>query len=175
MSQSRFTFSAVQPFVSLAVRLAAGVIMTWAGFAKIADLPQSVRATRAYELLPESVVPLVGNALPFLEIVLGFLLLFGLATRWSAIVYLAMMAAFIFGISWAWAHGLSIDCGCFGGGGAVEAGTTDYPGHLIERAGYVVLGAWLAIWPKSALSLDGFLARSRQRVAAAAAAAEQSD
>jgi uncharacterized membrane protein YphA (DoxX/SURF4 family) len=156
--RAREGFSAIQPWISLIVRVAAGVVMLWAGIAKMLDIPASVRAVRAYELLPEAVVPWVGNLLPFLEIGLGMFLIAGLMTRRMAIVYLAMLAVYVFGAIWAWAHNLQIDCGCFGGDGILaEGATTDYAGHLIERAGLIALGAWVLFFPRSSLSLDAWL------------------
>jgi len=150
-------FEASQPWISLVVRLAAAVIMIWAGVAKLQDLPASVRAVRAYELVPETFVPLMGNSLPFIEILVGFFLLFGLLTRATAIAYMAMLVGFLIGLVWAWSNGLNIDCGCFGGGGELAEGEADYAGHLIERLGFMVLGTWLIIWPRSKFSADGWL------------------
>jgi uncharacterized membrane protein YphA (DoxX/SURF4 family) len=152
-AKERFGF--VQPWVSSAVRVAAGLVMIVAGVLKMEDLAATVRATRAYEVLPEVVVPLVGNALPFLEITVGFFLLLGLFTRWVAVVYFLMMALFVFGILSAWARGLQIDCGCFGGGGVVPE--ADYAGHVRDQAIFLALGAWLVALPRSALSIDGWL------------------
>jgi uncharacterized membrane protein YphA (DoxX/SURF4 family) len=156
--RARDRFSAVQPWISLIVRVAAGVVMVWAGIAKMLDIPASVRAVRAYELLPEAVVPTVGNVLPFLEVGLGLFLIAGLMTRFMAAVYLAMLAVYVGGTIWAWAHGLQIDCGCFGGDGTLAEGTTtNYAAHFIERAEFIALGAWVFFFPRSRLSLDGLL------------------
>lgn len=81
----------------------------------------------------------------------------GLFTRIAAIVWLVMMAAFMFGVIWAWVRGYSIDCGCFGGGGDVAEGTTNYPLHMLERVGFAALGVWLLIWPRTKFSLDGWM------------------
>src|SRR5690625_7678613 len=70
-------------WLGLAVRLTLGVVAGWAGIAKMMDLPTSVRAVRAYQLLPEAIVPAVGYALPMVEIILGLLLITGLLTRRS--------------------------------------------------------------------------------------------
>ncbi|MFV0633725.1 MauE/DoxX family redox-associated membrane protein [Demequina sp.] len=150
-------FAAVQPWLSLVVRLSMAGILFAAAIPKLQDIPQSVRAVRAYQLLPESVVPFVGTMLPYVEIALGLLLLLGLFTRTASIIWLAMMAAFLTGVIWAWSTGLSIDCGCFGGGGEVEAGTTNYPSHVLERLGFIALGTFLAIWPRSRFSVDGWM------------------
>src|SRR5690606_29741037 len=109
-----------QPWISTVVRLGLAAVALVAGLAKIGDLPGSVRAVRAYELLPETLAVLVGNALPMVEIVVGLLLLAGLFTRVAAAVFGLLMVAFVIGIISAWTRGLAIDCGCFGGGGQVE-------------------------------------------------------
>jgi len=134
-----------------------GVIMIAAAVPKIIDIDQSVRAVRAYRLLPEAVVPFVGTALPYFELVFGLVLIAGLFTRWSAILWLALMAVFVFGVAWAWAKGYSIDCGCFGGGGDIAAGTTNYPAHMLERAGFVALGLFLLVFPRTHASLDAWM------------------
>ena len=147
----------LQPWLSLAVRLSMGIIMIAAAVPKMLNIDQSVRAVRAYRLLPEAVVPLVGSALPYLELVFGLILLVGVFVRWSAILWLVLMAAFVFGVAWAWAKGYSIDCGCFGGGGDVAVGTTNYPEHMLERAGFVALGLFLLVFPRTHASLDEWM------------------
>jgi len=132
-------------------------IMIAGAVPKLQDLPASVRAVRAYRLLPEIFVPLVGNLLPILELLLALFLLVGLFTRLASVVWLLMMAAFTVGVIWVWVKGYSIDCGCFGGGGDVEAGTVNYPLHLLERSGFVILGAYLLIYSRSKFSLDGWM------------------
>src|SRR5690554_3953077 len=151
-------FAAVQPWLSLVVRLAMAGILVAAAIPKIQDIPQSIRAVRAYQLLPEALVPFVGTMLPFVELALAVVLLIGAFTRTASVVWLLMMAAFLTGVIWAWATGLTIDCGCFGGGGEVEASETNYPMHLMERIGFIALGTYLVIWPRSKFSVDGWLA-----------------
>lgn len=146
-----------QPWLSLLVRLGMAGILIFAAIPKMQDLPASVRAVRAYRLLPEAVVPLVGNMLPFLELLLALFLILGLFTRLASIVWLAMMVGFSVGVIWVWAHGYSIDCGCFGGGGDVPEGTVNYYAHMAERMGFIVLGTYLLIFPRSKFSLDGWM------------------
>jgi len=147
----------IQPWISLLVRLVMGIIMIAAAVPKMMDVDASVRAVRAYRLLPEVVVPFVGTALPYFELVFGLVLIVGVFVRWSAILWLALMAVFVFGVAWAWAKGYSIDCGCFGGGGDIAEGTTNYPVHMLERAGFVALGVFLLVFPRTAISLDAWM------------------
>lgn len=150
-------WAVAQPWLSMLVRLGMAGILIAAALPKLADLGQSVRAVRAYRLLPEAVVTFVGNALPFFELVLAAVLIFGIFTRFTAFIWLVMMAGFLVGVIWVWVKGYSIDCGCFGGGGEVEEGQTNYPLHLLERLGFIAMGTFLAVFPRSALSMDAWI------------------
>ncbi|WP_431930119.1 MauE/DoxX family redox-associated membrane protein [Nonomuraea jabiensis] len=139
-------------------RLVLGGVLIAAGALKIGNPADSVVAVKAYQLLPESVAVPVGYALPILEIVVGLLLVVGLLTRTAAVIAGLLMLAFVFGIAWAWANGLRIDCGCFGGGGQLGAGQE--PAYLLDILrdfGLVLLGAWAARFPPGRFAIDGAL------------------
>src|SRR4051794_7891522 len=141
-------------WLALLARLALAGVLIVAGWLKLPDPAESVRAVRAYQLLPEPVVPTVGHGLPLLEIVIGLLLLVGFATRFAAAVAGLLMLAFIIGISSAWARGLTIDCGCFGGGGSVAANQTKYGQEIARDTALLLAAAFLVVWPASRLSID---------------------
>ena len=143
-----------QPWVSTALRIGLAVVALAAGLSKINDLPGSVRAVRAYEILPEALVPTVGYALPMIEIILGVLLVLGLFTRLTALAFGGLMIVFIIGIASAWARGLTIDCGCFGGGGAIDPDQTRYPLEILRDLAFVAGSAVLVRWPRSRFALD---------------------
>ncbi|MCB2177262.1 MAG: DoxX family membrane protein [Actinomycetales bacterium] len=147
-------WAVAQPWVSTVSRLVLGVVLVWAGAAKAGDLAASVRAVRAFELLPEWLAKPVGYGLPAVEIVVGVLLIVGLLTRYAAAVGGLLMLAFVVGIAAAWARGLSIDCGCFGGGGPTEPDLTQYPLEITRDLALAALAAVLVRWPRSRFSLD---------------------
>jgi hypothetical protein len=64
------------------------------------------------------------------------------------------MFAFMIGISQAWARGLSIDCGCFGGGGQVAPGDADYLTPLLRDTGLTLLAVYLTLFPHTKFGLD---------------------
>jgi len=135
-----------------------GGVWLVAGFLKLGDPAENVRAVRAFDLLPESLVPVIGHALPMVEIVVGGCLVLGLVTRWAAVVSGLMLVAFIVGISSAWARGMSIDCGCFGGGGGPAEGASDkYPWEIARDVGLLLLSAYLVVRPATPASADGEL------------------
>jgi protein-disulfide isomerase/uncharacterized membrane protein YphA (DoxX/SURF4 family) len=142
-------------WAGILARLVLGGVWVAAGWLKLGDPTESVRAVRAYDLLPEGLVPVVGHALPVLELVIGLCLLLGLLTRWSAVLSAVLLVAFVIGISAAWARGLSIECGCFGGGGGPAVGASDkYPWELARDAGLLLLSALLVWRPRTPWSLD---------------------
>ena len=135
-------------------RLVTGGVWIVAGALKLPDPAASVRAVRAYDLLPEAVVPTVGHLLPVVEVVVGLLLVAGLLTRPAAVVSSLLLVAFVVGIASAWARGLSIDCGCFGGGGFDADAREEYPSEIARDVGLLAASAWLVVRPASWLSLD---------------------
>ncbi|MEV6207772.1 MauE/DoxX family redox-associated membrane protein [Kitasatospora sp. NPDC051914] len=145
-------------WIGLAARLGLAVVWGWAGLAKISDPAEAAQAVRAYEILPESLVKPVGYGLPFLELALALLLLIGLGTRLVAAVSALLLLAFIAGIASAWARGISIDCGCFGGGGTVDASKTEYLQEILRDTGFLLLALWLVLRPRTKFSADAWLA-----------------
>jgi uncharacterized membrane protein YphA (DoxX/SURF4 family) len=139
-------------------RLVVGGVWIAAGLLKIPDPTENVRAVRAYQLLPESVVPVLGHLLPVLEILVGVCLVLGLLTRLRGVVSAILLVAFIVGISSAWARGLEIECGCFGGGGGpAEGASAKYPWEIARDLGLLFLSAWLIWRPRTPFSLDNRL------------------
>jgi uncharacterized membrane protein YphA (DoxX/SURF4 family) len=114
---------------------------------------------RAFQILPYDFAGYVGYALPVVEVLFGLLLVAGLFTRVSALVGGLLMLAFVIGIISAWTRGLTIDCGCFGGGGTIEARQTQYLADVLRDAGLAACAAWLVVRPRSAYSLDNRLFR----------------
>ena len=144
--------------LGLVARVVVGGVWVVAGALKLPDPAESVRAVRAYQILPEAVVPLLGHALPIVEIVVGGCLLLGVLTRVAGVVSVLLLAAFIIGISSAWARGLSIDCGCFGGGAGPAANAqAKYPWDIARDAGLLLLSAWLVWRPHTLWSVDAKL------------------
>ena len=149
---------AVVTGIGTAARLGLAVVWAWAGLAKISDPEAAAQAVRAYRLLPEALVKPFGYGLPFLEIALAVLLLVGLGTRVAAALSGLLLLVYIGSIASVWARGISIDCGCFGGGGAVSASHTAYLQEILRDLGFLLLAGWLVRWPRTWVSLDGTLA-----------------
>lgn len=144
-------------WIGFAARLLVGGVWIVAGLLKLPDPAGSVRAVRAYQLLPEAVVPLVGYALPIVEILVGLTLVVGLLVRIGAVLSCALFIAFIIGISSAWSRHLLIDCGCFGGGGFDAQAREKYPWELARDFGLLFASVWLVWRPRAPWALDNRL------------------
>lgn len=144
-------------WIGLVARLVVGGVWIVAGVLKLPDPAASVRAVRAYDLLPEMIVPTVGHLLPLVEVAVGACLIVGLLTRAAAAVSTVLMVAFVVGIASAWARGLQIDCGCFGGGGLDADATATYPWDIARDAALALASAWLAVRRHTRLALDSFV------------------
>ncbi len=150
-------WASAQPWVSTLLRLVLAGVFGVAGALKLPDPDESVRAVRAYRLLPEAVVPVVGYGLPVFEVLLALALVVGVVTRTAAVASAVLLVLFVVGVASAAARGLSIDCGCFGGGGEVAGGQTRYTEEIVRDLALLAGALVLARWPRSRLSVDGWL------------------
>ena len=137
----REKFIPLQPWFGLVARLILGGVLFAAGYLKVGTPDKSQMAV-------------LGLILPPIEIVIGALLIVGALTRVMAALGGFTMFVFIIAIAQAWARGLNIDCGCFGGGGAVAPGETKYLQEILRDIGLVFLAAYLIRYPSTKFSLD---------------------
>ncbi|MBP7894121.1 MAG: DoxX family membrane protein [Candidatus Planktophila sp.] len=147
-------FEKLQPWIGLVCRLTLGGVLFVAGYLKVDKLEVSQMAVRSYELLPIPLANFLGQTLPLFEVVIGLLLIVGAATRAVAALGGFTMFIFIIAIAQAWARGLNIDCGCFGGGGTVAPGETRYLQEILRDAGLVAMALFLIRYPVSKFSID---------------------
>ena len=147
-------FKLVQPWLTLLARLILGGVLIVAGALKVGNLQKSAMSVRAYEMLPIWLANFFGYALPWVEIGIGALLVLGVAVRMMGALGALIMLGFIIAIAQAWARGLSIDCGCFGGGGAIDPEDTKYLSTILRDIGFLALSVFLYFYPKGRFALD---------------------
>jgi uncharacterized membrane protein YphA (DoxX/SURF4 family) len=145
----------MRAWLSLAGRLLLSGVLLAAALPKLTDPEQTVRAVRAYRLLPELTVRPFAYALPYLEVALALLLLIGIGTQVVAAAVGVLLLVFLGGVVSAWGRGLRIDCGCFGGGGVTEDPT--YGLEVARDVGLLAVAALVAMTRRSAFALDNAL------------------
>jgi len=143
-----------QGWISLIARLVLGGVLIAAGALKARNPAHAAMAVRAYQVLPVTLANILGYALPWVEMGAGLALVIGVAVKAAAIIGGGLMVVFIVAIAQAWARGLSIDCGCFGGGGTVAPGHTAYVQEILRDTGLTALAVYLFRFPHGKFGLD---------------------
>jgi uncharacterized membrane protein YphA (DoxX/SURF4 family) len=100
--------------ISFIFRMIIGGIFLVSGLAKISDPVRFMLTLREFRLFPEIIVPFTAIYLPWLEFVLGLLVMAGLLYRTGSFMLACLNFAFMLAILSVIIRGIEIDCGCFG-------------------------------------------------------------
>jgi uncharacterized membrane protein YphA (DoxX/SURF4 family) len=93
------------------LRLGLACIFIYAGFVKLLDPRAFAHVIAQYDLIPETLLPLVAVGLPALELLAGVGLSF--EVRGSLTLMAILLLIFLVILGYAVWHNLDIDCGCF--------------------------------------------------------------
>ena len=119
----------------LALRLVLGAVFLYAAYTK---LRQSwllfALSIDSYQLLLEWAVLTLARTLPWLELLLGVLLILGWGLTFVAWLAAIVLAGFFGVMLFSYARGAGIDCGCFGVGEALSMRTLIRDGTLLTAA-----------------------------------------
>lgn len=98
----------------LLYRVVISIVFIFAGIEKIVNPELFADSIANYRLFPKFTINFLAITVPWIEIVVGVLLLFGIAIKDNLKIINSMMIFFIFIILIAVLRGLDIDCGCYG-------------------------------------------------------------
>jgi len=136
-------------YLLLLSRLILGFIFIYAGMEKISDPESFARTINNYKLLPLFLINISALILPWIEVISGILLLFGITVRENSFITSSLLGIFIIAIAVSLLRGLNIDCGCFGTAGGATIGIQ----KLFENFLLVLLGIQLVYFGGGAVSL----------------------
>lgn len=125
------------------LRFGFGAVFIWSGVAKLKDPINFTEAVRNFELVGDPYAAFLALLIPWVEIVSGVVCLAGLFWRGGVITLLASLVVFTGALCIAWARGLDISCGCFGGTGDVN-----YPLVVGRNIGLLLVGVLLLLLVK---------------------------
>ncbi|MBK7629418.1 MAG: DoxX family membrane protein [Ignavibacteriales bacterium] len=103
-------------YLLLVLRITLGFIFIYAGTEKIANPEAFAISISNYRLFPIAILNLFAITLPWIELISGLLLLFGIAVKENSAILFSLLLVFTMAIIISLFRGLSIDCGCFGKG-----------------------------------------------------------
>ena len=98
-------------------RFSIALVLLYAGGVKMLDFEKSIMAVGSYQIVNPDLARVFGTFLPVIEVMLGTAILFKVLQPIANYIAALLMLVFILIIISVWVRGLSIDCGCFGGGG----------------------------------------------------------
>ena len=95
------------------LRIIIGSIFIYASFDKIIHPDRFADMVMDYRILPLGLVNISAVWLPFLELLLGLLIIKGMWIRPGSLLLIGLCLLFIGGISYSLAKGINSNCGCF--------------------------------------------------------------
>lgn len=99
--------------ISVIVRFVLGAIFIAAGIPKILDTASFAGMVYNYNLLPDTLVNVFAITLPWVEVIVGGMLILGIWLPGTVVLYNLLMIAFISALIFNMARGIDISCGCF--------------------------------------------------------------
>jgi uncharacterized membrane protein YphA (DoxX/SURF4 family) len=141
-------------------RVALGAIFLYASSDKLFHPAEFADMVMGYRMVPSEFITLVATVLPWLELLVGLGLVFGLLSAgcaaWATImssVFLVAKVSVIF-------RGLDVSCGCFSVSGGSSISWADIPANV------VLLGMALSVWLKGPglVAVDTILFREKTEV-----------
>jgi uncharacterized membrane protein YphA (DoxX/SURF4 family) len=100
-------------YLSLFLRYYLGFLFIAVGASKISHPSVFAETLSSYEIIPYWCVNLIAIALPWIELVCGVLLIFGLGKREAAVIISILLFTFAAAILINLIRGSTINCGCF--------------------------------------------------------------
>lgn len=96
-----------------ACRLLLGLVFVSASYDKILHPQAFAQAVFNYQIVPEPAVNLIALILPWLELLLGLCLLFGVLLPGAIVAGTALLVVFLGALVFNQLRGLDVHCGCF--------------------------------------------------------------
>ena len=132
------------PWIVRTAQVLIGLVFIAAALPKIGDPQSFAAAVHNFRLLPLALENLVALSLPWVELVAGLALVFGLRARAGGLLVSLMMVVFTLAVGIALARGLDVECGCFGTADGSRVGAQ----KLLENAGLTVLAILGTLRPR---------------------------
>jgi|FaiFalFF_MnMetaG_3_1042247.scaffolds.fasta_scaffold00213_9 putative oxidoreductase len=144
--------------VAVLLRGVLGMVFLVAAAGKLANPEEFARTIANYQLLPVALVNLPAIVLPWLELVVGMLLIAGVRLRAAATVAALLLGIFTLALISALVRGLDIHCGCFSQTAAERIGW----GRVLEDVLLLAAALLLAWWAPQQWTLEQYLQQQRQ-------------
>ena len=138
----------------LIFRVILGIIFIYASYDKILDPAGFSKNIHNFHVTPLAVENLAALIIPWMELIIGVFLIFGVYLEGSISITIGLYIFFIIILSQAVFRGIDVHCGCFKT--EADVGVTDLRMELIKRIGedFVLLGMAFVIKNKNKFLLS---------------------
>jgi len=137
-------------YLLLSIRIFLGFVFVFAAITKVTDPIGFSQSIYNYKLMPDFTINFLAIAFPWIELVAGILLIFGIAVKENSAILSTLLFVFIIAIIISIARGLNIDCGCFGTVEGSKVGLI----KILENVGLSIIGLILMKFDSKFLSLS---------------------
>ena len=140
--------------ITIIPRIILGVVFIIASYHKILDPASFSNNIHNFHITPSAVENLAALFIPWLELILGVVLIFGVFLEGSISLTIGLYIFFIFILSQAVFRGIDVHCGCFKT--EADAGVADLKMGLIKRIGedFLLLGMAFVYKMKNKITLS---------------------
>lgn len=145
-------------WLGLIARLYLGGLFIWASLHKIQHPEAFAIDVATYQLLPLSVLNLFSLTVPWLELVVGILLVIGLRVRVGGLLASLLMVSFMVALGWALAKGLDLSCGCFASQSVREQDPISWR-TLVRDSAWLALGLYVTAFDRRPIGIEQFFYR----------------
>jgi uncharacterized membrane protein YphA (DoxX/SURF4 family) len=142
--------------IVLILRLFLGVTLIYASLDKIANPDQFARIVYNYRILPEFLINVFAVTLPWVELVTGLFLIFGIFIESASLLTSFLFVVFIIAISINLFRGIDLNCGCFS---TDPAGKKEGANLLIRDFIYLFFGIMIFFFHKNFAALSSLFQR----------------
>ena len=138
----------------LICRVILGIIFIYASYDKILDPAGFSKNIHNFHVTPLAVENLAALIIPWMELIIGVFLIFGVFLEGSISITIGLYIFFIIILSQAVFRGIDVHCGCFKT--VADAGVTDLRFELIKRIieDFVLLGMAVIIQVRDKFKLS---------------------
>ena len=143
-------------YIAFVGRIVVGLVFVAASIDKIADPESFANSIMNYRIVSGNMPMLLATVLPWLELLCGLALCFGIVVRGSSMLSSAMLLMFTVAVISAVLRGLDISCGCFTQDPAASKVGWAKVGENTALLMMSMLVWWLG---STILSLESFLVR----------------
>jgi uncharacterized membrane protein YphA (DoxX/SURF4 family) len=140
-------------WLGLAARLYVGAVFLLACYHKILHPGVFAVDVATYQFLPLSTINLFALTVPWMELVVGAMLVVGFRVQAAALVVAGLMASFMIALGWALHLNLDMSCGCFASQAATEDDAISWH-TLIRDSVWLLLAVYILLFDRRPLGVE---------------------